>query len=93
MIVQPLVLGKYLIQMFAAMEMRGANNIGNAPIEPLHHAIGLRVLWIDQSMLNAMHGANFFERMLACWPTLPIGNKAVGKLFSVVCQYGTNPHR
>lgn len=35
------------------MEVMGAQDVGDAPVEAFNHAVGLRVFWAGQAMLNA----------------------------------------
>ena len=62
-------------------------HIGNAAIEALHHAIGLRRSGFCEAMLNPQRLAQLIEPMLACGCTLAAGKEPVGELFAVVREH------
>ena len=80
-------------QMPGGGESGGFQYLGDATVKALDHAVGLRVLGLDQSVLDIMRGANLVEDVLAGGLALAGGAKAVGELFPVVGQHGTNAER
>ena len=52
-IVQPDIPQDCGLKFFAAMEVMGAQDVGDAPVEAFNHAVGLRVFWAGRAMLNA----------------------------------------
>ncbi len=78
----------------ASGDERGAfQHLGDATVEAFDHPIGLRMLGLDQSVLDAVHGAGLIEAVLAGGLALTGGAKAVGELFSIVGQHGANAKR
>jgi len=65
MIVQPDITQDRRLQFFTGTEMVRAQDIGNAPVEALHHAVGLRSLGPRQAMLDAQLREELVELMLA----------------------------
>lgn len=59
-------------------------DLGNAPVEALDHAVGLRMMGPDQAVLDRMGGTLAVKGMLAGGVTLTGGAEAVGKLLAVV---------
>ena len=75
-------------------DARGAfQHLGDATVEAFDHPVGLRVLGLDQSVLDPMSGASLVEDVLAGGLALAGGAKAVGELFPVVGQHGANDER
>ena len=78
----------------ASGDERGAfQHLGDATVEAFDHPIGLRMLGLDQSMLDAVRGAGLIEAMLTRRFALAGGAKAVGELFPIVGQHGANAKR
>ena len=80
-------------QMPGRGEGGGFKHFGDATVEALDHAVGLRVFGLDQAMLDAMRGTRLIEHMLASGFALAGGTKAVGKLLAVIGQHGANAER
>lgn len=65
LIVEDGVAGDGRGQLFTAVEARGGLDVADAAIEAFNHAVGLRVAWRDQAVLNAEQHALSIERVLA----------------------------
>ena len=74
-------------------ERGGFQHLGDAAVEALDHAVGLRVSGLDQAVVDAALGAGAVEDVLAGGPALAGGAKAVGELFAVVGQHGAKAER
>ena len=80
-------------QMPGGGESGGFQYLGDATVKALDHAVGLRVLGLDQSVLDIMRGANLVKDVLAGGLALAGGAKAIGKLFPVIGQHGADTER
>src|SRR5690606_29192098 len=90
MVVQPDIAQECRLQFFTGTEVVRAQDIGDAPIEALHHAVGLRSLGPRQPMLDAQLRAELVELMLTCGRTFASGDEAIGEFLAVVGEDG--PH-
>ena len=80
------------LQILARAEVRGRQDVADAPIEALDHAVGLRVTRLGEPVLDAEQGALTIEGVLARG-FLALGGEAVGELAAVVGQQLDDLHR
>ena len=64
----------------------GLEHIGNAPIEALDHAVGLRRPRLGQAVLDAQGLTQLIKLMRSTGLALSAAKQTVSELFSVVCQ-------
>lgn len=80
------------LQIVARVEAGGRQDVADAPIEALDHAVGLRVTRLGEPVLDAEQGALTIEGVLARG-FLALGGEAVGELAAVVGQQLDDLHR
>ena len=83
-IVGPLVIFQGLFQIRRGVEALAAQDLGDSAIEALHHAVGLRVSWRDQAVLDVRFLAHLVERMIAGGLAFSRSAETIGKLLPVV---------
>ena len=86
MVVQGHIPHQRLPHVFGAVETVGLQDIRNAAIEPLHHAIGLGRSGFGQSVFNAQCLAQLIKLMFPAGFTLPAGKQAVGEFLASMCK-------
>jgi len=76
----------------ASVGFNGPEGFGQASVEALHLAVGLRVVWPGEPVLDAVVGAEPVERMvprgLVVRLVFLVDGEAVGELGAVVGEYG-----
>ena len=82
-----------LLHIFTAVEPVGLQNVRNAAIEPLHHAIGSGCPGLGQPVLYAQFLAQLIELMVAAGFAFLAGKQAVCELLAFVCQQLADPDR
>ena len=92
-VVKPGIAQERGLQLLAGAEVVRAQQIGDAPIETFHHAIGLGPFGACQAMLDLQFGTQLVEGMLTGGGALTRGDEAVGELLAVVGQDGLNMER
>ena len=93
MVVQGHIALQGLLHIFTAVEPVGLQNVRNAAIEPLHHAIGSGCPGLGQPVLYAQFPAQLVELMVAAGFAFLAGKQAVRELLAVVCQQLVDPDR
>ena len=93
MVVQGHIAQQGFLHVLAAVEPVGLEYIGDAAIEPLHHAIGSGRPGLGQSVLDAQFPAQLIELMVAAGFAFLAGKQAVGELLAVVGQQLGDPER
>ena len=93
MVVEPGIAQERGLQFLSGTEVVGAQQIGDATVEALDHAVGLRVLRLGQSMLDAQFSAELVEGVFPRRGTFARGDKAVGELLAIVGQEGADVER
>ena len=86
MVVQGHVTQQCLLQILTTAEPVGLQDIGNAAIEPLHHAVGSGCSGLGQSVLYAKCLAQLVKLMIAAGLAFAGGKQAVRELLAVVGQ-------
>ena len=61
------------------------DQVADAPVEALHHAIGLGMAWWRQAVFDAHLGTADIERVLACGTFVP-GRETIRELTAVVSE-------
>ena len=93
MVVQGHIAQQGLLHVLAAVEPVGLQNVRNASIEPLHHAVGSGRPGLGQSVLYAQLPAQLIEFMVAAGFAFLAGKQTVRELFAVVGQQLVDPDR
>ena len=86
MVVQRHVTQQRLLQVLAAAESLGLQDIGNAAVEALDHAVGAGCPGLGQPVLYAQRLAQLIEFMVATGLALAAGKQPVCKFLAVVRQ-------
>ena len=86
MVVQGHIAQQRLLQVFAAAEPVSLEDVGNAAVETLDHAVGSRCPGLGQPMLYAQRLAQLIELMVAAGLALAAGKQPVCKFLAVVRQ-------
>ena len=86
MVVQGHIAQQGLLQIFAAAEPVVLENIGNAAVEALDHAVGSGCPGLGQPVLYAQLLAQLIEFMVATGLALAAGKQPVCKFLAVVRQ-------
>ena len=86
MVVQGHIAQQSLLQVFAAAEPVGVEDIGNAAVETLDHAVGSGRPGLGQPVLYAQRLAQPVELMVAAGLSLAAGKQPVCKFLAVVRQ-------
>ena len=84
MVVQGHITQQGLLHVLASLEPVGLQDVCNASIEPLHHAVGSRCSGLGQPVLDAQFLAQLIELMVAAGLAFPAGKQAVRELLAVV---------
>ena len=90
-VVEPGVAFERGLQILARAEVRGRQDVADAPIEALDHAVGLRMTRLGEPVLDAEQGARTIEGVLARG-FLALGGEAIGELAAVVGQHLLDLH-
>ena len=93
MVVQRHTAQQGLLHVFAAVEPVGLQNVRNAAVKPLHHAVGSGRPGLGQSVLYAQFPAQLIEFMVAAGFAFLAGKQTVRELFAVVSQQLVDPDR
>lgn len=93
MVVQGYIAQQGLLHVFAAVEPVGLQNVRNAAVKPLHHAVGSGRPGLGQSVLYAQLSAQLIEFMVAAGFTFLAGKQTVRELFAIVGQQLVDPDR
>lgn len=80
------------LQLLSRLESGLRDDLADAPVEALHHAIGLRMTRRTQSVLDAQFHAAPVEGMLTAW-CAGLAREAVCELTAVVGQHSLDFHR
>ena len=80
-----------LRQMLARAEAAGRQDLTDAPVEALDHAVGLGMARRDGAVLKVLCGTDPVEAMLARRFALAGGSKAIGELLAVIGQDLADP--
>ena len=86
------VMGQRDLEFFGAGEAGLGDDLADAAVEALDHAVGLGVAWRAQPVLDSKRLAALVEGMLAAGGSGPAG-EPVGELAAVVGQHGLDLHR
>ena len=86
MVVQGHIAQQRLLQILSTAEPVGLQDIGNAAVEALHHAVGSGRSGLGQSVLYAQRLAQLIELMVATGLALAAGKQPVCKFLAVVRQ-------
>lgn len=87
MVVQGHVAHQCLLQIFSTVEAVGLEDIGNAAIKALDHAIGPRRSGLGETMLDPQRLAQLVKLVVATGLTLTAGKETIGELLAVVGQH------
>ena len=93
MVVQGHIAQQGLLHVFAAVEPVGLQNVRNAAVKSLHHAVGSGRPGLGQSVLYAQLLAQLIELMVAAGFAFLAGKQTVRELFAVVGQQLVDPDR
>ena len=93
MVVQGYIAQQGLLHVFAAFEPVGLQNVRNAAVKPLHHAVGSGRPGLGQSVLYAQLSAQLIEFMVAAGFAFLAGKQTVRELFAIVGQQLADPDR
>lgn len=86
MVVEPGIAQQRGFQFLAGAEVVGAQDIRDAAVESLHHAIGLGMPRPGQAMLDIQFGAQLVEGVFPGGSPFPRGDEAIGEFLAVVGQ-------
>ena len=91
MVVQLQILGQGRLHFIRIGETGRLNHMGNTPVKPFHHAVGLGVSGRDQPVLNAKACAYLVKCMISGGFTFTLGGKPVSELLAIIGQDRLNP--
>ena len=91
MVVQGHITQQRLLQLFAAAKPVGLENIGNAAIEALDHAVGSGRPGFGQPVLDTQRLAQPVKLLVTAGLALAAGKQAVCKFLAVVGQELVDP--
>ena len=83
MVVEPGATQEGDFQFLAGTEVMRAQQIGNASIEALDHAIGLRMFGLGQAVVNTPSRTQLIKGVCARGRALPRGDEAVAEFLAV----------
>ncbi len=86
MVVQGHVAQQRAVQIFLAVKAMRVQDIGNATVETLDHAVGSGCPGLGQAVLDAQLLTQQIKLMLAAGLALAAGKQAIGELLAVVGQ-------
>jgi len=69
----------------------GVEQLADAAVEALDHAVGLRVSGFDQAVLDSVLGTDLVESVVAGGLALSGGAEAVGKPLAIACKFFQTP--
>jgi hypothetical protein len=75
-----------VFEALGGIEAIGHQDLADAAIETLDHAVGLGVSGLDETMIDAMESASPVKGVCAAWPAFAGRTEAIGKLLAVVGQ-------
>lgn len=81
------------LQVMGAVEAMRLQNLRQSPVEALHHAVGLRMLGLGQSVLNAQRLAQRIKLMVSAGVFLAPPERPISELSAVVRQQRLDPER
>lgn len=84
LIVELDVAGDGIAQVLAGAESSGIEDLGDAAVEALDHAVGLRMSGLDESVIDGVLGADLVEGMMAGGVALSGSTEAVRELLAVI---------
>ena len=84
LVINPFIFQQGLGEGREGRESSLTQDVGDPPLDPFDHPIGLRVTRLDQAMLNVLGTADLVKRMSPRWGALPRGTKPISKFFSVI---------
>ena len=79
-------------QLFAGSEVMTLQDLFDATVETLSHAVGLRRCWWRQAVFNLQCGAQLVELMSARHSALAKTKEAIRELLSFIRQHSSNAH-
>ena len=86
MVVEPGIAQERGFQFLAGAKVMGAQQVGDAAVETLDHAIGLGTLGTGEPVFDAELGAQLVKDVFTRWRAFASGDETVGEFLAVIGQ-------